>query len=236
MTTPPAPLSLTLTAALKTPQPLLAHPPLVGKSQHIPSCSARELTGSDEAGSNERQAGPRAHRKRLSNHTGWRSTVGAGSKALAHCTSAGGAPHGCRMTIVIGMAQTQLRIMGAHEIRMRLGGLSRQRVYQITSRDDSLRPSRTWRRARCGSPPTWRRGLPSTDPGYPDSPRLRRHPRRTQSGRIRRHPAVDRATTAATGTARGARTTPAPLPLVQPWCRSRCHVLLHSDGRCSSSG
>ena len=39
------------------------------------------------------------------------------------------------MTIVMRMAQTQLRIMGAHEIRVRLGGVSRQRVYQITSRD-----------------------------------------------------------------------------------------------------
>jgi prophage regulatory protein len=30
----------------------------------------------------------------------------------------------------------QIRLMGAHEIRVRLGGISRQRVYQITSRTD----------------------------------------------------------------------------------------------------
>ena len=30
--------------------------------------------------------------------------------------------------------------MGAHEIRMRLGGISRQRVYQITSRPDFPQP------------------------------------------------------------------------------------------------
>jgi prophage regulatory protein len=30
--------------------------------------------------------------------------------------------------------------MGAHEIRVRLGGITRQRVYQITSRADFPRP------------------------------------------------------------------------------------------------
>jgi prophage regulatory protein len=29
-----------------------------------------------------------------------------------------------------------IRLMGAHEIRIRLGGVSRQRAYQITSRAD----------------------------------------------------------------------------------------------------
>jgi prophage regulatory protein len=32
------------------------------------------------------------------------------------------------------MAQARLQLMGAHEIRVRLGGISRQRTYQITSR------------------------------------------------------------------------------------------------------
>jgi prophage regulatory protein len=32
------------------------------------------------------------------------------------------------------------RLVGAHEIRVRLGGISRQRVYQITSRSDFPRP------------------------------------------------------------------------------------------------
>lgn len=31
-------------------------------------------------------------------------------------------------------------LMGAHEIRMRLGGISRQRVHQITSRPDFPAP------------------------------------------------------------------------------------------------
>jgi predicted DNA-binding transcriptional regulator AlpA len=34
------------------------------------------------------------------------------------------------------MATKILRLMGAHEIRIRLGGVSRQRAYQITSRAD----------------------------------------------------------------------------------------------------
>jgi predicted DNA-binding transcriptional regulator AlpA len=32
------------------------------------------------------------------------------------------------------MTTTRIRLVGAHEIRIRLGGVSRQRVYQITSR------------------------------------------------------------------------------------------------------
>jgi predicted DNA-binding transcriptional regulator AlpA len=32
------------------------------------------------------------------------------------------------------------RLMGAHEIRARLGGISRQRVYQLTSRHDFPQP------------------------------------------------------------------------------------------------
>ena len=34
------------------------------------------------------------------------------------------------------MAEARLQLMGAHEIRVRLGGISRQRTYQITSRVD----------------------------------------------------------------------------------------------------
>ncbi|MBB2947807.1 putative DNA-binding transcriptional regulator AlpA [Actinoplanes lutulentus] len=34
----------------------------------------------------------------------------------------------------------KLQLMGAHEIRVRLGGISRQRVYKLTSRDDFPRP------------------------------------------------------------------------------------------------
>jgi prophage regulatory protein len=34
------------------------------------------------------------------------------------------------------MATKAVRLMGAHEIRIRLGGVSRQRAYQITSRAD----------------------------------------------------------------------------------------------------
>jgi prophage regulatory protein len=32
-------------------------------------------------------------------------------------------------------------LMGAHEIRIRLGGVSRQRAYQITSRQDFPKPA-----------------------------------------------------------------------------------------------
>jgi prophage regulatory protein len=34
------------------------------------------------------------------------------------------------------VAAKPIRLMGAHEIRVRLGGVSRQRAYQITSRAD----------------------------------------------------------------------------------------------------
>jgi predicted DNA-binding transcriptional regulator AlpA len=33
-----------------------------------------------------------------------------------------------------------IRLMGAHEIRLRLGGISRQRVYQLTARSDFPAP------------------------------------------------------------------------------------------------
>ncbi len=46
-----------------------------------------------------------------------------------------------RMPIVDGMAAKEIRLMGAHEIRVRLGGISRQRVYQITSRADFPAPA-----------------------------------------------------------------------------------------------
>ena len=38
------------------------------------------------------------------------------------------------------MGKTAIQFMGAHEIRVRLGGISRQRVYQITSRVDFPAP------------------------------------------------------------------------------------------------
>lgn len=38
------------------------------------------------------------------------------------------------------MAAKKLNLMGAHEIRVRLGGISRQRVYQITSKRDFPAP------------------------------------------------------------------------------------------------
>jgi prophage regulatory protein len=38
------------------------------------------------------------------------------------------------------MTTTRIRLVGAHEIRIRLGGISRQRVYQITSRADFPKP------------------------------------------------------------------------------------------------
>jgi hypothetical protein len=34
------------------------------------------------------------------------------------------------------MTTTSIRLVGAHEIRVRLGGVSRQRVYQTSSRAD----------------------------------------------------------------------------------------------------
>ena len=44
------------------------------------------------------------------------------------------------MPIVESMALETMRLMGAHEIRLRLGGISRQRIYQITSRADFPAP------------------------------------------------------------------------------------------------
>lgn len=38
------------------------------------------------------------------------------------------------------VASKSIRLMGAHEIRLRLGGVSRQRAYQITSRADFPAP------------------------------------------------------------------------------------------------
>jgi prophage regulatory protein len=38
------------------------------------------------------------------------------------------------------MTTSRIRLVGAHEIRIRLGGVSRQRAYQITSRADFPRP------------------------------------------------------------------------------------------------
>jgi predicted DNA-binding transcriptional regulator AlpA len=48
------------------------------------------------------------------------------------------------------MTRRSLRLMGAHEIRVALGGVSRQRVYQITARSDfpapvaDLQQGRVW--------------------------------------------------------------------------------------------
>jgi len=39
-----------------------------------------------------------------------------------------------------GMTGAVPRLMGAHEIRVRLGGISRQRTYQITGRRDFPKP------------------------------------------------------------------------------------------------
>jgi prophage regulatory protein len=53
------------------------------------------------------------------------------------------------MYIVVCMVRV-VRLMGAHEIRVRLGGISRQRVYQLTSRADFppeaavLRQGKVW--------------------------------------------------------------------------------------------
>lgn len=38
------------------------------------------------------------------------------------------------------MGSRSVRLMGAHEIRIRLGGVTRQRTYQITSQMDFPRP------------------------------------------------------------------------------------------------
>ncbi|MDR6319998.1 DNA-binding protein [Actinoplanes couchii] len=38
------------------------------------------------------------------------------------------------------MSKEQFRFMGAHEIRVRLGGVSRQRAYMITNRTDFPEP------------------------------------------------------------------------------------------------
>ena len=40
----------------------------------------------------------------------------------------------------MGMTSRRPRLIGAHEIRVLLGGVSRQRVYQITSRPDFPTP------------------------------------------------------------------------------------------------
>jgi prophage regulatory protein len=38
------------------------------------------------------------------------------------------------------VVKRSIHLMGAHEIRVRLGGISRQRVYQLTSRADFPAP------------------------------------------------------------------------------------------------
>jgi prophage regulatory protein len=40
----------------------------------------------------------------------------------------------------MGMRDRSIRIVGAHEIRSMLGDISRQRAWQITSRDDFPKP------------------------------------------------------------------------------------------------
>ena len=55
------------------------------------------------------------------------------------------------MTIVASMEQIYAELMGMHEIRLRLGNLSRQRTYQLVSRPDfpkpiaSLSQGKVWR-------------------------------------------------------------------------------------------
>jgi predicted DNA-binding transcriptional regulator AlpA len=44
------------------------------------------------------------------------------------------------MPIVDNVDSRSIRLVGAHEIRVRLGGLSRQRVYQLTNRPDFPTP------------------------------------------------------------------------------------------------
>ncbi len=51
------------------------------------------------------------------------------------------------MHIVVSMAKA-IRLMGAHEIRVRLGGISRQRVYQLTSRADFPQPAAALRQGK----------------------------------------------------------------------------------------
>jgi prophage regulatory protein len=43
--------------------------------------------------------------------------------------------------MLVGMPVKPISLMGAHEIRIRLGGVSRQRAYQITSRTDFPKPA-----------------------------------------------------------------------------------------------
>jgi prophage regulatory protein len=39
------------------------------------------------------------------------------------------------------MVENRVRLVGTHEIRLLLGGISRQRVYQLTRRGDFPRPA-----------------------------------------------------------------------------------------------
>jgi prophage regulatory protein len=55
-------------------------------------------------------------------------------------TEVSGSPAASRASIVVRMSETSHRLLGAHEIRVRLGGISRQRVYQLTSRRDFPKP------------------------------------------------------------------------------------------------
>ncbi|MFC4070407.1 DNA-binding protein [Actinoplanes subglobosus] len=44
------------------------------------------------------------------------------------------------MSTVTGLDRNSIRLVGAHEIRLRFGNISRQRVYQLTSRTDFPTP------------------------------------------------------------------------------------------------
>ncbi|MEV4280813.1 helix-turn-helix transcriptional regulator [Actinoplanes xinjiangensis] len=44
------------------------------------------------------------------------------------------------MPTVTSLDRVRLRLYGAHEIRLHFGGISRQRVYQLTSRTDFPEP------------------------------------------------------------------------------------------------
>jgi prophage regulatory protein len=44
------------------------------------------------------------------------------------------------MPTVMSLDRASLRLVGAHEIRLHFGGISRQRVYQLTTRTDFPAP------------------------------------------------------------------------------------------------
>ncbi|GLY02238.1 MULTISPECIES: AlpA family phage regulatory protein [Actinoplanes] len=67
------------------------------------------------------------------------------------------------------MKQNGFSLLGAHEIRIRLGGISRQRVYQLTSRQDfpapiaDLAQGKVWLNEEVEAWISARRGSPDTE-------------------------------------------------------------------------